>query len=220
MKKRHVDSMGEELGLVFYELWKEVAWIHFTWSQYVELFGTRPSRIALLNEAAGQFFLVVHDSLLHDVMIHATRLTDPPKSCGKPNLTVNQLPDLIAGGPLKDAITALVEDANDKTEFCRDWRNRHIAHRDLDLALKRGATPLRSASREKVSAALDAIAKVLNAVEGHYSQSETNFKGFPDHRGAVGLLYVIDAGLRAETERQARIREHKYLPEDLKSRDL
>ncbi len=220
MKKRHVDSMGEELGPFFHALWKDVRSIHTKWSQYVELFGTKPSRVALLNEAAGVFFGDVQELLFDDVLLHISRLTDKPKSCGKPCLTVKRLADLIADAGLKDTITTLVTDSEDKAKFSRDWRNRRIAHTDLDLALEGNVAPLEPATRQKVSTALNAIARVLNAVDGHYSDSETNFNGLPSPRGPLALLCVLDAGLQAEKERQARINDGKYRPEDLQSRDL
>ena len=53
-----------------------------------------------------------------------------------------------------------IADALVATEFCRDWRNRHIAHRDLQLALKQGAEPLKPASRSKVREALEALKRL------------------------------------------------------------
>ncbi|WP_407690639.1 AbiU2 domain-containing protein [Rhodocyclus tenuis] len=70
--------MGGEIGKVYSALWQEVAWINKKWNQYVELFGTSPERIELLNRAAPSFFRTFQDSLLDDVLLHLARLTDPP----------------------------------------------------------------------------------------------------------------------------------------------
>ena len=35
-----MESMGEELGVIYEALWIEVASVHFRWSEYVVLFGT------------------------------------------------------------------------------------------------------------------------------------------------------------------------------------
>ena len=53
-KADHQARMGDEVGAVYTALWQEVARIHKKWAQYVELFGTSPERIAVLNQAASQ----------------------------------------------------------------------------------------------------------------------------------------------------------------------
>ena len=62
-KQAYVASMGESLGSIFHALWQEVAWLHFKWREYVVLFGTKQSRVALLNRAAPSFFRIVEDML-------------------------------------------------------------------------------------------------------------------------------------------------------------
>ena len=77
--------MGEELGSLYHALWQEVVWLHTEWGEYVQLYGTKPSRIRLLNEAAPSFFRLVQDGLFETTVLKIARLTDPPKSLGKPN---------------------------------------------------------------------------------------------------------------------------------------
>ncbi len=100
------------------------------------------------------------------------------------------------------------------------WRNRRIAHKDLNLALKEVAEPLKPASRKKVSAALDAISEVMNAIAIHYMDTTIMFEGIPSPDGAEALLYVIDDGLQAEKHRKDRLKAGKYRPKDHKPRDL
>jgi hypothetical protein len=131
-------KMGEALGTQFYALWQEVVWLHWNWAEFVELFGTKPTRIELLNQAAPAFFRVVQDTLWEVTLLHIARLTDQSRSGGRndrANLTIRNLPGLIHDPELKQVVSGLIETAVDKAGFCRDWRNRHIAHRDLNLAL-------------------------------------------------------------------------------------
>ena len=53
----YVKHMGTPLGEQFSALWQELAWLYLKWGEYNELFGTKPSRVRLLNNAAPRFLL-------------------------------------------------------------------------------------------------------------------------------------------------------------------
>lgn len=201
MLKSYVVRMGDPLGSVYYDLWQQVVWLNVKWSEYVEMFGTKPSRVELLNNAAPRFFRIVQDTLFEETLLHIARLTDPAESRVKKdikkNATIQALPPLVEPA-IKGKVTTLVDASLDASEFCRDWRNRRIAHRDLELALKTGATPLLPASREKVKHVIASLGDVLNAVNAHYFESETAFDFIDSGDGAVSLLYVIDDGLKLD----------------------
>ena len=146
-KANHVVAMGDEIGTVYSALWQEVAWIHQKWAQYVELFGTSSGRINLLNQAAPAMFRTVQDTLWEDVLLHLARLTDPAESMRKANLSVFRLATLVANLPIGIHVESLSSAALTACEFARDWRNRRLAHRDLDLALGLNSQPLAPASR-------------------------------------------------------------------------
>ncbi len=219
-KADNVRAMGEELGLLYDALWQQVAWLHRKWSEYVVLFGTKESRIALLNQTAPSFFRIMQDSLWEDVLLHVARLTDPPKSAGRGNLSLQRLPDAISHEETRATVGAKIVKAQAASEFCRDWRNRHIAHRDLRLALSLEAEPLKPASREKVWHALDALSAVINTVAVHYVGSTTYFNLGAEAGGAMSLLYLLDGGIRAEQLKREQLKSGRYDPIDFKPREL
>ena len=222
-KKANIEKMGEPLGTLFSALWQEVAMLHVRWKEYVALFGTKPERIDLLNRAAPHFFRMLQDELWESTLLSLARLTDPSNSQGNPdrsNLTINALPALIADVKLKGDVNKLIAESMKLTEFCRDWRNRRIAHRDLKLALEQSTTPLADGSRAQVKDALKALVNVLNAVERHYCDSETAYDLGGPLGGAISLLYVLDDGLRAEDAKQKRLEEGKPVQDDFIARDL
>jgi hypothetical protein len=61
----------------------------------VVLFGTKPERIDLLNKAAPALFHMIQERLWDTTLLNIVRLTDPPMSAGRSNLTVTRLPSLI-----------------------------------------------------------------------------------------------------------------------------
>jgi hypothetical protein len=222
-KQANIEKMGEPLGVVYSALWQEVSLMHLEWTEYVELFGTKRERVMLLNETAPLFFRMLQDGLWELSLLHLARVTDPvssPGRQGRSNLTVRALPPLISDARLKEDVTKLVNEAIEHTAFCRDWRNRHIAHRDLKLALERPTTPLAEGSRAQVSMALKAVAAILNALDWHYSQSETTFDPGASHGGALSLLYAIGIGSRARAARAKRLEEGNPSQEDLGGWDV
>jgi hypothetical protein len=165
-------------------------------------------RIALLNSSAPSFFRMIQDELWEMSLLHLARLTDPANSLGrndKQNLTIQALPALIDDATLKANLAHVVDRAVRQTAFCRDWRNRRIAHRDLKLALDDATAPLADASRAQVSDALKTISDVLNTLAVHYLKSETRFDLAARHTGALGLLYLLDDGLRVREQRAKRL---------------
>jgi hypothetical protein len=120
----------------------------------------------------------MEDRLWEAILLHIARLTDPSNSMGKKgksNLTMRNFPDLIDDAGTKQTVATLVAEAVKTSEFCRDWRNWQIAHRDLNLALDQTADPLAPARKKQVNEALKAIADILNGVEAHYLASGTAF---------------------------------------------
>ena len=55
VKQEHLRQLGPILGTHYNALYNEVAWLHVRWKQFKDLFGTSPSRIAILNQALAIF---------------------------------------------------------------------------------------------------------------------------------------------------------------------
>lgn len=161
------------------------------------------------------FFRMLQDELLLTNVLHIARLTDPLKSAGRSNLTIRNLPELVTDSTLKNCLTELLKVVDDKATFCRDWRNRRFSHHDLDLAINEKAKSLEPGSKERITAALKAVADVLNAMELHYFKSGTSFDAAHMPNGAVTLLYLLGDGLKEKAERAERIKNMKSLPSDM-----
>ena len=220
LKDDYICSMGNSLGEVYYSLWQDVALLHVKWDEYVQLYGTNRERVDLLNCAARFFFKVVHDVLWSDILLSIARLVDPPMTGSKKNMTIRLLPEAV--DPCISAkVVCLTNQAVEATQFCTDWRNRRIAHRDLAVVLGESSKPLEQTSRAKVSDALASVAAVLNAVEFHYRESETYFTAMPHPPdGAEQLLYILDYGLKMDKQRSERLRKGKPTAEDIEIREL
>jgi hypothetical protein len=142
VKQRFVAEMGEPLGGLYYHLWSEVIELHSLWHEFVELYGKKPERVDLLNQAASSFFSLAQNLMWQETILQITRLTDSPQKGKQRRLTLRALSRLV-NEPLRDAIEATLQDLGRKAAFCRDWRDRHIAHRDFALATEPQAEPLK-----------------------------------------------------------------------------
>lgn len=211
MERRNVAAMGEPLGKQYTVLFRELTALHLYWKEFIELFGTNDKRIDRLNRSAPGFFQMVQEQQFETNMLHIARLTDPPKSVGKDNLTFLNLPNLVTDTSLKDHLDLLVEEAKTKTEFCREWRNRRFAHQDLLLATRDPkAVKLDAPRKETVNAALAALADVLNAIERHYFRGTCDFDAVWAHKGAAALLFTLGFGVRAREEMENKIASGKF----------
>jgi hypothetical protein len=219
-KSDNIALMGQALGALYSELWQDVARLHSDWEEYVVMFGTNPGRIDLLNRSAGHFFRVVQDSLWERTLLHISRLIDPPKSAGKPNLSIQRLPPEVVDQHLKQILEPAIADSLAKCAFAKEWRNRQLAHKDLGLALGHEVDPLSPASRLMVKEAIASITEVLNTISKHYLDSTTFFDFTATPGSALDLLYLLHDGLQAQEARRQRIESGVFEKGDLKSYDI
>jgi hypothetical protein len=195
-KANYIKKMGETLGTQFAALFQEVAWLHMVWGEFIELFRDEP-RVTVLNEAAPAMFHMIRDALWQFTLLDLARLTDPPKSMGKENLTIKNLSELVKPEMRAD-VQKLVEAAEKKSDFCRDYRNRRIAHFDLTLLTDESAKPLEGATKKAVDEALAAIGSVLSEVSLHYMGPWLHFTPNVGGAGnALALLRLLQHGLIA-----------------------
>jgi hypothetical protein len=201
----NIAAMGRDVGEAYSALWQEVAWIHKKWNQYVALFGASSDRIDLLNRAAPSLFRTVQDTLWDDVLLHLARLTDSPRSMGRSNLSLRHFEEVVANEPIASTVRSLADAAHNASTFARDWRNRRLAHRDLELALGQPVQPLAPASRADIKSAMSALTALLDAVSQYYLGSTNMFDFGPDRADALALLYIIRDGLEFEAQRKKLI---------------
>jgi len=172
-------------------LWRQVAWLFAKWQTYLRLFGTSEDDLSVLNRAAGSFAALIQNVLIGDLLLTASRLTDPKGAGLRTNLSLETLVHAIEAdkyAELREEAEKRLAHAYEKTSFARDWRNRQIAHLDLHTELGSRADPLSPYTRGELQDALDAIAAVLNTLNAGFSGSTTFFGDFIDGPGNAGAL--------------------------------
>jgi len=202
-----VAAMPDPLGELYFELRNQLAWLHLKWNDFRALFAESQETIDLLKEAAPDFFGNLRLTMWEDVLLHLCRLTDPVKSAGKDTLTVRRISEVIPEQPLKDQVAAHAENAKDKTQFARDWRNKRLAHRELPPLAGETPNALAHASRQDVENALAALRQTMNTVAEHYLGAAVGYEHSIEALGRVAsLLSHLQMGVEARRAELDRLR--------------
>jgi hypothetical protein len=184
----YCSAMGQELGTVFFQLYRKLVELHIVWQQYRQLFGSEPETVQLINRTAGLFFKIVQDELWDSVLLGVSRMTDPPKTGAKENLTVQSLPAMLENSALREDVAALCKTALEDAAFAREHRNKRIAHQDRDYLIDRVSNPLSGVIRERVETMLNSLRAVLNRLDAHYRDTTVMYQDFIDESGARLLV--------------------------------
>jgi hypothetical protein len=191
--------MPPPLGEIHHWLHDELAWLHLKWYDYRRLFAGTQERFDLLNKAAPDFFGKLQGMLWENVLLHLCRITDPPKTMKHDNLTIMRIPDAIPDPAIAAFVKQLVDDAAQKTQFARDWRNRRMAHQELPPLQGQVAKPLAPGSRQNVEDALAAVRKAMNDIEQRYLKAVVRYDFTIEALGGVeSLIERLRMGLEAE----------------------
>ncbi len=211
-------TMGPELGAIFYKLFCEIGTLRILWDQFVVLYATKKERLAILNRSGGTFFSLVQKTFWQQTLLTLCRLTDRGRVGGRSNASICYLPELILDDGLKHEVLPLIARACESTKFARDWRNRRVAHTDLELLVGRSATELAAAGKDQVEDAIAAIGAVLSRVQLHYQGSTLWVGSQPCLGGAEAVLHVLRDGIEAEDRRRERIKNRTFTREDVWAR--
>jgi hypothetical protein len=200
-------NIPNKINDVFDELKTEITWLHARWKLYRQLYAESPKRIDFLNECAGVFFYVVQETLLDEVQVMLSKLTDPAQTSGHENLSLDQLQSRVEkhGDPhLAQRLRALLDDLHRKCKTFRVRRNKKLAHLDLATALQGTTNPLPGVSRQMIEDALAVLRTYMNEIQIHYDDSEQGYEHFIMHAAdAEALLGILKHGIRYEELVQA-----------------
>ncbi len=214
VRSKYVTAMGQELGGLFDKLSQELTWLYCGWIQYEKLFGETEARVEVLNQSAPEFFFIIQQILWSETLLGITRLAGPEKTGRKNNLSVKHVLPLIVNETLRQELSHLLTDMDEKSSFAMEWRNKHLAHRDLEQILSRDAQKLPEVTRQRVNTAIEAIASFLNRVEKHFLRSTTAYSHVLLSLDADQLVYVLRDGIRLEEIRREKCDQGIYDPKN------
>ncbi|MCT7357544.1 hypothetical protein [Thalassolituus pacificus] len=201
-KKEQRPMSRDEFERIFKRLDEVVAELHYIWKEYRKVFTGRPEDVAILNQSGSNFLYIVQHSLLDQVALMFSKLTDRNKQRSDENLSLAQVNVYASDNGDLDLVKDLKELLDHLKEGCerfRVLRNKRIAHSDLNHELNIHETPLEGISMAYVEEALDRLDRFMNRAEGYYFNRTTAYGMTAGPVGAGGqrFMSVLDAGVQA-----------------------
>lgn len=187
--KHYKDEMGVELGTHFHHCWQELCWISSVWDIHETIFQNIET-VKLMNDTNEYVSHAIQKIFFEYVVLGICRLTDPPKSNGKNNLTVKSLQELVKN-EFKEEVYLKLSEIDDATISHRDWRNRYISHTDFNLRIA-SAEPLRGVNRISTTNAISKLNDVLDSIYISYCNSNLILMELGDDDSTSFLFRLLE----------------------------
>ena len=178
--------LPEDIREVFMWLCQDVASLQNKWSFYLGLFSSQENA-ALLSNLAQSSFQIIEESLRDDMTMAICRLSDPPRSMGKDNLSLTALVQQCGE---VDSVPELLKDFLDACEPVRQYRNKRVGHNDLNTTIKPRDNPLPGIGRGQIDRILQLASVILNTIYQRFVDGELYFAPF-HIGGADTLIYWL-----------------------------
>lgn len=162
------------------------------WQMFHQLFVKGNRRIELMQLTAPAFFGSLQQVLLYDVVAGLARLNDKTIVCGRANLVLGTLVEILDPVQHK-ALIPLMKDKVDKAKKAADpfvqYRHKIIGHRDYGVAV--GTNPSPQFKVNEANEALNKIADTLNTFKLHFTGAETAYLTPISLGNADALLFSL-----------------------------
>ena len=194
-------EMPQDVYIIYEKLKNEVNWLYVKWKIYRQLYDQGQKRVDLLNQSAALFFYVIEQSLMSEISIFVSKLTDPARKGRFENLSLYQLQERIekhCDSVFVSSSCEFLKAVEKRCEPLRKWRDKKLAHLDLGVAMNNGVVKLPDFSREEIGGSISAISDYLNNIEGHYNDSYHAYENMVIHTDANELVAMLRYGARYE----------------------
>lgn len=187
--------LPEDIREIFMWLCQDVASLQNKWGFYLGLFADQKNA-ALLSDLARASFQIIEETLRNDMTMSICRLSDPPRSMGKDNLS---LPALAQQCDDVDSVSELLKDFLDACKPVRQYRNKRVGHNDLNTTIKPRDNPLPGIGRSQIERILQLASAILNTIYQRYVDGELYFTPL-QVGGADDLIYWLKIAKEHRTE--------------------
>jgi AbiU2 len=185
-----MSKMPSPVAEVHESLVRVVITAHVRWTLTLQLFGSM-DRVKLLYGLADVLFDQVKQTMISDVVLKLSQLTDKARMGKNENLSLHRLCEVVEsnepGLAAKLQLDSMLQSMETVCKSIRDMRNRTIAHRDWGRRAE--ATPV--TNKEEIDRALDLAAQIMNAVHLHYENTTVRYEPYPGSPDGDRLIYHL-----------------------------
>ena len=138
----------------------------------------------------------------------------------KENITIRLLPETVDPS-ISAEVVCLKNRAVEASQFCTDWRNRRIAHRDFAVVMGESSKPLEQTKSRESLRGLEIYRSRTQRRRSTLSEFRDSLHSFSSLRWRrAACWYILDDGLKMDQQRRERLSKGEYTPEDFESREL
>jgi hypothetical protein len=177
----------------FLEFKTRVAYLAFDWKAYCSLFKERGS-VDLMNSSAPSFFNLLQRVLRDDIVRRVAISFDSPEVARRHNLVVDRVvhqSQCWLSVAQMHSLKNLRDKASDAVLAVRKYRNRILAHQDLNTA--KGVDRYPRLTGHDVTNAIECLFRVLNFVEVNVFGSETAYEYVMQDADSSAIRMMEDA---------------------------
>jgi hypothetical protein len=186
------EKIPDTIREIFMWLCQEVVSLQDKWRFYQELFGS-DENAALLSDLAIHSFEIIEEALRNDMTMSISRLSDPPKSIGKDNLSLMTL--IVQCDKADSSIASLKDDFLKACKPIRLNRIKLVAHRDLKTTLKPDENPLLGIGRSTIDEIIRLACEILGTIHKQYvNNTGLAFQPPLARGGAEDLIFWLKNG--------------------------
>jgi hypothetical protein len=201
-KKQMIPISNDARG-IYEQLYSQVSLLTFNWLTYKKLFSVDQEQIDLLDRTGRSFFQAYHDTLLNDVLLSLSRITDNPKSAKGARISLRRLLlhlDLNVDPVFTSKFKTLIEQAEQDCVPVRQHRNKQVAHLSLDTVVNSRLNPLPDLNVKQIDDALGKVQKALILYSLTVLDESHLFEPIQAVRDATSLLFFLQRGLKCIDE--------------------
>lgn len=183
---------NDELQRTFLALREECIWLVCCHNTYAGLYESGPETRAILATSARIFFGDLSRILAEYYILQVCKITDPPKTGDKTNLTTAHMDALLCDASL---MTTEIKHCSDAILCYRALlataRNRLISHLDRDAVFK--GKPTGAHTKEEMDAFLENLQLYCDAVGRAVGIGPLDFRINPGSGDAMDLIGILKA---------------------------
>lgn len=182
-------EINENIKKELEQFFEQCRWTKIIYDEYFDLYERGNERLTLYEEIAGNFFIDLNRILIDYILLNICKITDPAKSFGKDNLTIEYILSKIDPEITKEL--KLEELSNKIHEFTKQIlpaRNKLIVHTDKESAISNEA--LGGFSEEDRIAFWENLQKFVNRLSKYYFDGPCPLDAARLH-GAEELVFAL-----------------------------